>query len=609
MLTSKEIRKRFLDFFESKNHKILPSASLVPENDASVLFTTAGMQPLVPYLMGEAHPSGKKLANCQKCIRMQDIEEVGDRNHDTFFEMLGNWSLGDYFKKDSIKWSWEFLTSNKGLKIPADKIYVSVFKGDSEVPRDEESIKYWKEAFKSAGIDAKVWGEEELAGGEYRIFLLDKNENWWPAGGKQPGPQGPDTEIFYYWGKGKPDLDKERIGFNDANFWEIWNNVFMEYVRKGNKYSKLAKKNVDTGMGLERVVGVMNNVQDIFLTDLLNPIVKILEKKSGLAYQQDEKTTRAMRIVADHIRTAVFILADEAKIIPSNLDRGYVLRRLIRRVVRYKKVLGIENDGGVNKLLVSAVVDIYKGVYDEIKNNYEHILNELQKEEEKFSKTLERGLREWEKLAGDKKITGEEAFYLFSTYGFPFELTQELAEEKGVKINEKEFKKAFSDHQKASKKGAEKKFSGGLGDSSANTVKLHTTAHLLQTALRKVLGNHVQQKGSNITAERIRFDFSHPEKLTDDEKKQVEDIVNKAIKDNYKVSFREMSYDEAMKEEALGFFAERYGDKVKVYSIGDYSKEICNGPHVENTGVLDKFKITKEESSSAGIRRIKAVLE
>jgi len=606
-LESEEIRKMFLKFFEEKDHKILPSASIVPENDPSVLYTTAGMQPLVPYLMGEKHPLGKRLANVQKCIRLQDIEEVGDTNHDTFFEMLGNWSLGDYFKKESIEWSWEFLTSKEWLNIPPEKIYVTVFKGDKETACDEESIKSWKEVFSKAGINAKVYGKEEPEkDSSYRIFMLNKDENWWPAGGKQPGPQGPDTEIFYYWGEKEPDLKKERPGFNDDNFWEIWNNVFMEYNREGNEYSKLKQKNVDTGMGLERACAVMQGKQDIFLTDLFTPVIRVIEEESGVKYGEDEKKTLAMRIIADHLKTAVFILGDDAKIAPSNVDRGYVLRRLIRRAVRYQKVLGIEGD--LSQQTAEAVINKYGSVYNELNRNKEFILEEIKKEEEKFSNALSRGLKEWEKVAEDGKITGEEAFNLFSTYGFPFELTQELAEEKGVKVNEKEFSDAFEKHQEMSRKGAEKKFKGGLGDTSENTVKLHTATHLLQFALRKVLGSHVEQKGSNITPERLRFDFSHPDKLTDEEIKKVEEIVNGIIDKEIEVVCKEDSYDKAIEEGALGFFGERYGGKVKVYAMGE-SKEICNGPHVKNTGELGKFHILKEESSSSGIRRIKAALE
>lgn len=619
-LKSSEIRQRFLNFFEEKEHKTLPSSSIVPENDGSVLFTTAGMQPLVPYLLGEKHPEGKRLQSIQKCIRLQDIEEVGDASHDTFFEMLGNWSLGDYFKEESISWSFEFLTSKKkGLGIDPERIYVSVFAGDQEIPEDEKSIALWKEQFAKVGIDAHVYGEEILSQKnpdlkpEYRIFPLNKEHNWWPAGGKNPGPQGPDTEIFYYWGKGKPDLKKERLGFNDDNFWEIWNNVFMEFKRQDDVYFPLEKKNVDTGMGLERVSAVLSGQQDIFKSDLFTPIITILEQESGFSYDQDPKITRAMRIIADHLRTAVFIMGDDAQISPSNLGKGYVLRRLIRRAIRYKKFLDLNGENkNVFEQVARTVVETYGETYPELGRNFNFILEELKGEEEKFHKTLEKGLKEWEKFAKDGEITGQNAFLLFSTYGFPFELTQELALERGIFVDKISFKKAFEEHQKISRSGSEKRFKGGLIDDSQETVRLHTATHLLQAALRKVLGPQITQKGSNINPERLRFDFSHPEKLTEEEKKQVEDLVNSAISAKLPVSFKEKSYKEAIREGALGFFKNRYGEKVNVYSVGDpknpWSKEICNGPHVKNTGELGRFEIQKDESVGSGMRRIKARL-
>ena len=619
-LSSSEIRQRFISFFEERGHKTLPSSSIVPENDSSVLFTTAGMQPLVPCLMGEAHPEGKRLQSIQKCIRLQDIEEVGDTSHDTFFEMLGNWSLGDYFKKESIPWSFEFLTSAKvGLGIDPERIYVSIFAGDEEVPEDEESIALWKEEFAKFGIDARVFGEEILdqtdpkLTPEYRIFPLGKEDNWWPAGGKNPGPQGPDTEIFYYWGDGKPDPTKERLGFNDENFWEIWNNVFMQFKRQDNKYLPLKSKNVDTGMGLERVAAVMEGRKDVFLTDLFKPIIKILEQESGVDYDKDTQTTRAMRIIADHLRTAVFIMGDDSRIVPSNLGKGYVLRRLIRRAIRYKKVLGMgEENKNAFEQVARTVVETYGGVYLELGRNFNFILEELKSEEEKFQKTLEKGLKEWEKIIKKGEISGQDAFLLFSTYGFPLELTQELATEKKIFVDKISFDKAFEEHQKISRNGSEKRFRGGLIDDSNETVKLHTVTHLLQAALRQVLGTQVTQRGSNINPDRLRFDFTHTEKLSEEQKKQIEDLVNSAISEKLPVNFAEMDYKDAVKEGALGFFKNRYGEKVKVYTIGDschpWSKEICNGPHIKNTSELGKFQIMKDESVSSGVRRIKGKL-
>jgi len=620
ILSSNEIRQRFLEFFKRRGHAILPSASIVPENDPSVLFTTAGMQPLVPYLLGEKHPAGTRIASMQKCIRLTDIEEVGDANHDTFFEMLGNWSLGDYFKKESIEWSMDFLTSAEyGLGIDQNHLYVSVFCGDKESPQDRESIKIWKEAFIKVGIDARVYrqdGLEEKTSDlkpEYRIFLLGKDDNWWPTGGKHPGPQGPDTEIFYYWGKDKPDLEKERPGFNDDNFWEIWNNVFMEYRRIDGAYEKLSQQNVDTGMGLERVCAIMEDHPDIYLTDLFKPLIKVLEQESNIDYGKDHKKTRAMRIIADHVRSAVFILGDDSKTTPSNLGQGYVLRRLIRRALRYKKILNIsEENNNVFEQLARTTVESYGNIYPELGRNFNFILEELKREEERFHQTLENGLREWEKISRRGEISGEDAFLLFSTYGFPFELTLELAQERNLSVDRKGFEKSFEKHQKISRNGADKRFRGGLVDESQETVKLHTATHLLQAALRAVLGNHVEQRGSNITPERLRFDFTHSEKITEKEKQQIEEMVNNAIQSKLPVDFSEMPHEKAVRGGALGFFEKRYAEKVKVYTVGNpdqpFSKEICGGPHVKNTSELGKFKIVKEEAVSAGVRRIKAVL-
>jgi len=621
ILSSGEIRQKFLEFFKRRRHKVSLSAAIVPEKVPSVLFTTAGMQPLVPYLLGEKHPLGKRLASVQKCIRLTDIDEVGDPSHNTFFEMLGNWSLGDYFKRESIEWSIDFLTSGKyGLGIDLDKLYVSVYSGDEESPEDEESIILWKEAFAKYGIDARVYAKEDLSEKtkelkvSYRIFPLGKESNWWPAGGKHPGPQGPCTEVFYYWGKNPPDLEKERLGYNDANFMEVWNNVFMQYQRKDGNYEKLSQKNVDTGLGLERVCAVMEDLQDVFLTDLFKSLIKILEQASDVDYGKDPVTTRAMRIVADHIRTAVFIMGDDSQIAPSNLGKGYVLRRLIRRALRFKKILGItEENNNIFEQLARTVVENYGSIYPELGMNFNFILEELKKEVEKFHSTLEKGLREWDKIANTGKISGKEAFQLFSTYGFPFELTQELAQEKGLTIDKESFDKAFQKHQNISRSGAEKKFEGGLVHVSYETTKLHTATHLLQASLRAVLGDHVTQKGSNITPERLRFDFTQPDKLTEEEKQKVEAMVNNAIQSDLSVKFTETDYKKAIQSRALGFFESRYGEKVKVYTIGNpeqpFSKEICGGPHTKSTGELGRFKIVKEEAVSAGVRRIKAILE
>lgn len=584
MLSSREIRQKFLDFFATKGHAIIPSASLIPEHDPTVLFTTAGMQPLIPYLLGEKHPGGTRLANSQKCIRTQDIDEIGDERHDTFFEMLGNWSLGDYFKTESIAWSYELLTSKKWLALDPNKISVSVFAGDKDAPKDEEAAQLWLKA----GIPAQ------------RIYYYGKKDNWWgPVG--DSGPCGPDTEIFYDTGKAMHDGCQPSCGC--GKYLEIWNNVFMQYSKhKDGTFTPLAQKNVDTGMGLERVVMVLQNKQDIFETDLFAPIMAEIRK---IATTKDIK---AERIVADHIRTATFILADDQALTPSNVDRGYILRRLIRRAVRYARNLGIE--GHFAGQIAQVVINNYKDIYTELGKNHERVIQELEKEEEKFSKTLAMGLKEFSKL--ENHIDGKTAFNLFATYGFPIEITKELAAEKGLTVDESKFNEEMKQHQDLSRKGAEQKFKGGLADHSVESTRYHTATHLLHKALRDTLGTHVEQRGSNITKERLRFDFSHPDKMTPDQIKKVEDTINARIAADLPVSWAEMSVDEAKSQGAMGLFEEKYGDKIKVYSIGDYSKEICGGPHVQHTGELGeagKFKILKEEAVSAGIRRIKAVLQ
>jgi alanyl-tRNA synthetase len=575
-----ELREKYLSFFKDKGHAVIPGSSLIPEHDPTVLFTTAGMHPLVPFLLGEKHPQGSRLTDVQKCIRTDDIEEVGDNWHLTFFEMLGNWSLGNYWKKEAIGWSFEFLT--KHLNIPLEKLSVTVFSGDDDAPKDEESAKIWQEL----GIPKE------------RIYYLPKEDNWWgPAG--QTGPCGPCTEMFYDTGKREHGPDC-KPGCHCGKYSEIWNDVFMEYNKTSEgKYLPLKQKNVDTGMGLERTTAVLNGFDNVFETELFQPIIKEIEK---LTQKSSKFQVPSYRIIADHIKAATFILAESIE--PSNVERGYILRRLIRRSVRYARQLGIK--GVFCHKIAKAVIDIYKDVYPELKKNHEFIFEQLTKEEEKFAATLERGLREFEKL---DEISGEKAFDLYQSYGFPLELTEELAKEKGIKINKEEFKKSFEEHQEVSRKGADHKFKGGLADHSKQTTKYHTATHLLLAALRRVLGDHVYQRGSNITAERLRFDFSHKEKLTEEELKKVEDLVNEKIKEDLKVKQEEMSLQEAKKQGAMGVFGEKYGDRVKVYSIGDFSKEICGGPHVKRTSELGTFKIKKEESSSSGVRRIRAVLE
>jgi alanyl-tRNA synthetase len=603
-MTSYEIRQKFLNFFENKGHKIIPSASLIPEIDPSVLFTTAGMHPLVPYLLGEKHPLGSRLVSVQKCIRTGDIDEVGDYCHHTCFEMLGNWSLGNdvrgYFKEEAIKWSYEFLTKDEYLGLDKNRIAVSVFKGDDDAPFDEEAFMIWK----NLGIDEK------------RIAKLPKKNNWWgPAGEK--GPCGPDTEMFYWVG----DLDKVPESFNDDNpLWlEIWNNVFMQYYKDEEcNFKTLKQSNVDTGMGLERILAVVNNLDDNYKTELFWPIIKEIEKLSGLSYgdKTDQEcikeygdcwinTRKSFRIIADHLKASTFILGDEKGIIPSNTGQGYVLRRLIRRAIVHSRHFKMKS---FTPLIAQTVIDIYKDVYPELLTNREYILDNLKKEEEKFEKTLEHGLREFEKNI--------DPFILFTTYGFPIELTKELAREKGKKINIEEFDEKLKEHQKLSQTASAGMFKGGLADAGEETKRLHTATHLLNVALRMVLGDHIMQKGSNINAERLRFDFTHPQKVTDEELKKVEEIVNQKINDHLPVNFIEIPKEKAEKI-AIHSFNEKYGDIVKVYYVGDnpltnpngtFSAEFCGGPHVDNTKELGHFKINKEEASSAGIRRIKATL-
>lgn len=594
-MTSNELRQKYLDFFKAKRHSIIPSASLIPDNDPTVLFTTAGMHPLVPYLLGEKHPEGKRLTSCQKCIRTSDIEAVGDKTHHTFFEMLGNWSLGDYFKEESIKMSWEFLTSPKWLNLDKNKIAVSVFIGDNDSPFDQESYDIWKNKINIS---------------EKKIAKLPKKNNWW--GLDSGGPCGPDTEIFYWTG----DMDKIPDSFNDDNdAWvEIWNNVFMQYDKKNTGlFEQLKQQNVDTGMGLERILAIVNGLADNYQTDLFKNIINKIEQLSDKKYGVNEETNKAIRIIADHIKAAIFIIGDNKAITPSNTDRGYIVRRLIRRAIRFGKQLGIDQTPWTKEIAKIVAYD-YANVYFELQKNINFIIAQFNEEEEKFSKTLENGLKQFEsQKLKVKNISGQIAFDLYQTYGFPIEMTKELAKENCMDVDEKGFWEDFKKHQELSRTASAGMFKGGLANTLEETIKYHTTAHLMLAALKKVLGNYVTQKGSNITAERLRFDFSHNEKMSAEQLQQVESLVNQAIKQDLIVSCEEMTLDQARSMGATGVFDSKYGEKVKVYTIskGDniFSKEICGGPHVSQIGDLGKFKIKKEESSSAGVRRIKAVLE
>ncbi|MCF7819905.1 MAG: alanine--tRNA ligase [Candidatus Pacebacteria bacterium] len=590
MLTAQELRDKYLNFFKKHGHAIISSASLIPENDPSVLFTTAGMHPLVPYLLGQKHAGGKKLANVQKCIRTGDIDEVGDTSHNTFFEMCGNWSLGDYFKKEAISLSYQFLTAKEYLGLDVNKLAFTVFKGDDKVPFDDEAYRAWLDL----GISEK------------RIAKLDRKDNWWELGSLNT-PAGPDSEMFYWTGTNPVP---EVFNPEDKNWVEIWNDVFMEYKKTEHTYVELEQKNIDTGLGLERVLAVVNGLDDVYRTELLWPLIEIIELASNKSY---DNYTREMRIIADHIRASVFIMGDHKGVSPSNTDQGYVLRRLIRRALGLKSRLEIE-DNNLLPNLAKKTIEIYKDTYLELSSNQNFILEELKKEEEKFEKTLVVGEKKIEQIKGE--IDGATAFNLFQSFGYPVEMTKEIAKEKGIKLSKdfnKEYLVALEKHQELSRTASAGKFKGGLSGDDKETVRLHTAAHLLLAALRQVLGDHVEQKGSNITTERLRFDFSHGEKMTEDQKQEVEQLVNEAIAQDLPVTCREVSLEQARAEKAMGVFASKYGEMVKVYSVGQkenyFSKEICGGPHVERTGELGKFKIKKEESSSAGVRRIKAILE
>lgn len=595
-MTGNELRAKYIEFFKSKNHQEIKGKSLIPENDPTVLFTTAGMHPLVPYILGETHPAGKRLVNYQKCIRTGDIEAVGDPHHLTFFEMLGNWSLGDYFKDEAIRMSYEFITSPEWLGIPVDKLSVTVFAGDDEVERDNTSASVWREL----GIP------------EARIHFLPREDNWWgPAG--QTGPCGPDSEMFIDTGREAcgPDC---KPGCPCGKYFEIWNDVFMQYNKQEDgSYVLMERPCVDTGMGIERTSAILQGKQSVYETETFVPLIAAVEKVSSVKYGDSEETDMSIRIITDHIKTSTMILGDERGVSPSNVGQGYILRRLIRRSLRHGRKLGIEGIFLGN--IAAIVIDMYKSVYSILDEKRDFILSELEKEEEKFLHTLQKGEHEFEKILpnlmkGTKRIIpGRLAFKLYDTYGFPIEITEELAAEHGFTIDREGFEAAYKKHQELSKQGAEKIFKGGLADQSELTTALHTATHLLHKALRTVLGEHVMQKGSNITTERLRFDFNHPDKMTDEQIREVEDIVNRQIERKLPVTMEIMDLEKAKKEGAIAFFADKYEEQVKVYSIGDFSKEVCGGPHVENTGSMGKFRIVKEQSSSAGVRRIRAVLE
>jgi len=601
-LTSQDIRQKYIDFFLSKSHAFIPSAPVVPENDATVLFNTAGMQPLVPYLLGEPHPSGTRLVDYQKCIRTNDIEDVGDNTHLTFFEMLGNWSLGDYFKEESLAWSYEFLTSSDWLGIDPRKLAVTVFAGDADAPRDEESARIWK----------NLWIEN--------ISYLAKEDNWWwPAG--QTGPCGPDSEIFYRVGEETLPPAGSTVWNDPKNWMEIWNNVFMEFVKDENgQFLKASQQNVDTGMGLERITCTLSGAPSVYETDIFGDIIETIGQTLQISY--DETTKKSVRIIADHIRTSVILVSDG--ISPSNVDQGYILRRLLRRAIRQGNVLGAT--GAFLEPIARKIIEKFAPIYTNMSQKSEDIVAIITKEETNFLDTLEKGLKQFDKLlfgftkafehTGKKidTIPGDKAFGLYETFGFPIEMTVELAREKGLKVDVAGFQEAYERHQALSRVGAEKKFAGWLADHSEATTALHTAAHLMLAGMRKVLGSHIHQAGSNITAERLRFDFTHPEKLTPEEIAGIEAYVNEAISNDAQMILENMDKNDAKEQWVEGSFWEKYPDIVKVYTFTDkngvtYSRELCGGPHVERTGDMGVFKITKEESSSKGVRRVKAILQ
>ncbi|MEI6971816.1 MAG: alanine--tRNA ligase [bacterium] len=594
-ITAGQLRELFLGFFESKGHKVISGSSLVPQNDPTVLFTTAGMHPLVPYLLGEPHPAGKRLCDCQKCIRTGDIDEVGDALHLTFFEMLGNWSLGDYFKEEAIAWSYEFLTSGQYLGFSPDQIHVTVFAGKDQVPKDDESIRVWQRLGIPPG----------------RIYPLPEKDNWWGLP-NDAGPCGPDTEMFIDTGKTAcgPDC---RPGCSCGKYFEIWNDVFMQYEKSPGEVKRLKQHNVDTGMGVERTVAMLQGKKNVYDTEVFSPLMSVMASMSGGDINSSPEAVKACRVIADHMRSSTFILGDDQGVVPGNLGRGYVLRRLIRRSVRYAKNLGLPN--GFAAPIAGAVVESLGGAYPELVRNRKRIEEELVKEEARFEETLQNGMVELNKTLtqltshGQAILSGRMAFRLYDTYGFPLEFTEEICREKGVTVDRATYDEAFTKHREVSKQGADKAFKGGLAETSEATTRLHTATHLLHRSLQIVLGDHVAQKGSNITSERLRFDFSHPDRMTDEQKAEVERLVNKAIQDKLPVEMKVMTLEEARAAGATALFEAKYGESVKVYSMGEFSKEVCGGPHVANTGELGRFKIQKEGASSAGVRRLKAVLE
>ncbi|MGC9367084.1 MAG: alanine--tRNA ligase [bacterium] len=593
-MTTEELRQAYIEFFKLNQHKQISGYSLIPENDPTVLFTTAGMHPLVPYLMGAEHPCGKRLCNWQKCVRTGDIDEVGDSQHLTFFEMLGNWSLGDYFKDQAIEMSYQFLTDSSCLGINPDKLFITLFQGDQVAPRDEQSAELWIKQ----GID------------QGHIFFLGKKDNWWGPAGKT-GPCGPDTEMFYDTGLA-PCSANCQPGCPCGKYVEIWNDVFMEYDKQSDgSYAELSQKNVDTGMGLERTSATLNGYSSVYQIDKFQPIIEVIEKLSKRKFMENKEDTVSMRVIADHIRAAVFIMGDPLGVPPSNLDQGYIVRRLIRRAMRHAMQLEINDQLGDS--LTDLIIEL-NPVYPELSERRNFILESFREEEQRFKKTLNRGLTELKKIlpqvlqSKQKVISGRVAFKLYDTYGFPLEMTKELAKEHGVEVDQEGFTRAFEKHQEKSRSGSELRFKGGLADASEQTRKLHTATHLLHQALRMVLGEHVQQKGSNITPERLRFDFSHPQPMTKQEIEQVEKIVNEVIQKDLPISCDLMTLDEAKNKGAIALFVDKYSQQVKVYSVGDFSKEVCGGPHVDRTGELGRFSIIKEQSSSAGVRRIKAIL-
>jgi len=621
-MNSGEVRQKYLDFFKARNHRVISSGRLVPENDPTTLFTGSGMQPLIPYLLGEKHPEGNCLTNSQKCFRAEDMDEVGDNRHTTFFEMLGNWSLGEYFKQEQLEWAFEFFTDVLG--IDPSRLYVTVFLADenNNIPQDLESVGVWKKLFAKKGIVAKDVELDSLPNASKvgmqggRIFYYNATKNWWSRTGLPENmpvgePGGPDSEVFYEFTDIEHDPAFGKFCHPNCDcgrFMEIGNSVFMEYRKnQDGGFDPLAQRNVDYGGGLERVTAAANNNADIFCIDTLGKIIESIEKATGIGYlKSDTDQKQAFRVIADHMRASIFLIGDG--VVPSNVDQGYILRRLIRRAVRYGRKLDIQQK--FLSTLVKPVIQKYEEVYPELSNRKEDIIKEISDEEEKFSEALSRGLKEFEKIVArsTKAISGTDAFVLFTSYGFPFEMTRELANERGLTVDEVAFKKEFENHQKLSKAGLEKKFHGGLADDSWECTKMHTATHLLHATLRNLLGTHVYQKGSNITSERLRFDFSHPEALTKEQIISIEETINKIIANDLPVSWKEMTVEEAGKLGAMGLFDSKYGEKVKVYSIGDYSKEICGGPHVAHTSQIEKFRIIKEEAVARGIRRIKAVV-